>query len=291
MANNYNILTIGDIHGRSKWKQIIFGGETEFFFWKQAVEEGYLDREGKYRFQTDWDKIIFVGDYCDSLHINNKDILRNLKDIVLFAKTYPKLVVLLLGNHDIQYIVQNECCSGYRPEMRPDLNDIFVRNKDLFRIAYLDEFTHKVKGKEITNKTLWTHAGVTQGWFKELMRDINSPRYRHNDFFIGSENWKIDKILNLAWDLRVSNLYQVDSASGGIDVWAGPLWVRPHILNEFYIEGYDQIVGHTPQAAVYEVCPLLGVESNPEKLNTLTYVDALEHGDFGMIKRIKYEEN
>jgi hypothetical protein len=123
------------------------------------------------------------------------------------------------------------------------------------------------------------------------MRDINSPRYRLNEFFIGSENWKIDKILNLAWDLRVSNIYNVDNASGGSDLWAGPLWVRPHILNDFYLEGYDHVVGHTPQSAVYQTCPLLGVESNPEKLNTLTYVDALEHKDVYQLKRLKDEEN
>lgn len=291
MKRNNNILTLGDIHGRSIWKQIIFGGETEFFFWKQAVTEGYLDYEGKYRFQMDWDKIIFVGDYCDSFSINNKDILRNLEDIVLFAKTYPDLVVLLLGNHDIQYIVHNECCSGYRAEMRPDLNRLFEENKDLFKIAFLDEFDHEVNGRTITNKTLWTHAGITVGWWKELMRDINSPRFRHNEFFIGSETWKIDKVLNLAWDLRVSNIYNVDASSGGVDLWAGPLWVRPHILNEFCLEGYDQKVGHTPQSSIYEVCPLLGVESNPEKLNTITYVDALEHGAFDMLKRLKNEED
>jgi len=287
MEKNYNILTLGDIHGRSIWKQIVFGGETEFFFWKQAVENGYLELDGKYQFQVDWDKIVFVGDYVDSFNIKNEDILENLRDIVLFARTYPDLVVLLLGNHDVQYIVSNECCSGYRAEMRPDLNDLFTQNKDLFKIAYLDEFD---TGTRVI-KTLWTHAGVTHGWWKEFMRDINSPTYRHTDFFIGSENWKIDKVLNLAWDLRVSNLFNVDNSSGGFSVWAGPLWVRPHILNDFYIEGYDQKVGHTPQSAVYEVCPLFGVESNPEKLNTITYVDALMHGDFDKLKRLKDEEN
>jgi len=287
MKKHYNILTIGDIHGRSNWKEIIFGGNTEFFFWKNAVEEDYLDFENPYRFQVDWDKIVFVGDYVDSFDIGNEQILDNLRDIVLFAKTYPDLVVLLLGNHDIQYIVSNECCSGYRAEMRPDLNDLFTENKDLFKIAFLDEFEHEYKGRPITVRTLWTHAGVTRGWFTELMRDINSPRYRLNEFFIGSENWKIDKILNLAWDLRVDNLYNVDAHSGGSDLWAGPLWVRPHILNEFYLEGYDHVVGHTPQSAVYRHCPLIGVESNPEKLDMITYVDALSHGDFFQLKRVK----
>ena len=287
MKNNYNILTIGDIHGRTRWKEAIFGGETEFFFWKQSIEENYEEFVREEHIFHQWDKIIFVGDYVDSFDVSNEIILENLKDIVLFAKTYPDLVVLLLGNHDIQYIVQNECCSGYRSEMRPDLNRIFTENKSLFKIAYLDEFTHSLNGKEIVNKTLWTHAGVTKGWHNELLRDVNSPRYRHTDFFIGSGSWKIDKLLNVAWDLKVDNLYNVDNASGGVDLWAGPLWVRPHILNDFYLEGYDQVVGHTPQAAVYTHCPLFGVESNPAKLDTLTYVDALSHGDFYRLKRME----
>lgn len=281
MKNRKNIITIGDIHGRSTWKEIIFGGDTDFFMWKNAVIEGYIEHEDP-RWFMEYDKIVFVGDYCDSFDKTNVEILENLEDIVLFAKTYPDLVVLLLGNHDIQYIVQNECCSGYRGEMRADLNRIFTENQKLFRIAFLDEFVTKSH----TIKTLWTHAGVTQGWWKEFMRDVNSVRFRHNEFFMGSENWKIDKVINLAWELRVTNLYNVDARSGGMDLWAGPLWVRPTILKEFCLEGYDQIVGHTPHASVMEFCPLLGVESNPEKLNTLTFVDALEHGDFHKINRI-----
>lgn len=283
MENLFNILTLGDIHGRSTWKHVIFGGETEFFFWKQSIEEKYEEFVREEHTFHRFDKIIFVGDYVDSYDIDNETILENLRDIVLFARTYPDLVVLLLGNHDIQYIVQNECCSGYRSEMRADLNEIFNTNNDLFKIAFLDEF----KENDRTIKTLWTHAGVTKGWHTQLLRDINSPRYRHTDFFIGSESWKIDKLLNVAWNLRVDNLYNVDNASGGMDLWAGPLWVRPNVLNDHYLEGYDQVVGHTPQPVVTTHCPLEGVESNPNKLDRLTYADALAHGDFYEINRDK----
>ncbi len=287
MENHNNILTIGDIHGRSNWKEIIFGGETEFFFWKNAIDEGYLDLEHPYKFQVDWDRIVFVGDYVDSFDIGNQQILENLRDIVLFARTYPDLVVLLLGNHDVQYIVPNEWCSGYRSEMRADLNEIFTKNSDLFKLAFLDEYTHTVNEREITNRTLWTHAGVTQGWYKEFVKDVTSSRYRHHQFFEDIDDLKIDEILNRAWEMRVDNLYNVDTHSGGTDVWAGPLWVRPKILNEFCIEGYDQVVGHTPHGSVITHCPLFGVESNPEKLNTITYTDSLQNGDFYQLKRAK----
>ena len=276
MKSNNNILTIGDIHGRDSWKEIIFGGNTEFFFWKQAVEEGYLDHEGKYKFQVDWDKIIFVGDYVDSYDISDRTILENLEDIVLFAKTYPDLVVLLLGNHDIQYIVPNEWCSGHRSQMKFDLGEIFTKNETLFRIAYLDEFESEYKGNPHTIRTLWTHAGVSFGWYRELLRDLKNPKFKYKQVFEGYEDWKIDQLINMAWDCRLSNIYNVDATSGGGSLYAGPLWIRPHILNDMPLEGYDQVMGHTPQADIYQfVYPGLEVESNPLKQNILTYVDVL----------------
>jgi len=293
MKRNNNILTIGDIHGRNAWKEIIFGGETEFFFWKQAVEEGYLEHEEKYKFQIDWDKIIFVGDYVDSYDISDRTILENLEDIVLFAKTYPDLVVLLLGNHDIQYIVPNEWCTGYRSQMSFDLGKLFGDNKTLFRIAYLDELETEYKGTPYTLKTLWTHAGVSRGWYNELISDLKREAFRHKEIFEGFEDWKIDELINMAWECRISNIYNVDHSSGGGSLYAGPLWIRPHILNDMPLSGYDQVVGHTPQADIYEfVYPGLDVESNPIKNDILTYVDVLARLRKGyIIKRITDEED
>jgi hypothetical protein len=62
-------------------------------------------------------------------NLSNVDILHNLKEILWFKKSLPDKVVLLLGNHDIQYFIPNEVCSGYRGEMRPDLYDLFTQNK------------------------------------------------------------------------------------------------------------------------------------------------------------------
>ena len=120
---------------------------------------------------------------------------------------------------------------------------VVTENKEIFNPAYL------IEGKN-DGKYLWTHAGITAGWLKEFMRDVNSPRFRFNDFFIGSEEWKIDKLLNLAFDLKVDNLFNVDAHSGGFDLWAGPFWVRPSVFNDHPIEGLNQIVGHTPHKKI-----------------------------------------
>jgi len=69
---------IGDIHGRSIWKQI--------------VEQEKPDR------------VIFVGDYFDSFDIPGIDQIHNFKEIIHFKKTSGIEVVLLVGNHDYHYM-------------------------------------------------------------------------------------------------------------------------------------------------------------------------------------------
>ena len=50
-----------------------------------------------------YDKVVFLGDYVDSFTISNIASYENLKDIIRLKKRDPNKVVLLLGNHDIQY--------------------------------------------------------------------------------------------------------------------------------------------------------------------------------------------
>ena len=74
-------ITIGDIHGRSDWQEID---------------------------PANYDKIIFVGDYVDSFTVSDIDIITNLLNIIQFKKDNMNKVVLLLGNHDLQYLFSNE---------------------------------------------------------------------------------------------------------------------------------------------------------------------------------------
>jgi hypothetical protein len=246
------ILTIGDIHGRDLWKFYTHGSSYEYDLWKVSVEAGADPTD--YEFWKEYtyaqvDKIVFVGDYTDSFNKTNEQILENLKEIILFKKALGDKVVLLLGNHDIQYIVPNEICSGFRNEMQFDLGKLFKENIELFKIAHLE------KGED-GSKWLWSHAGVTSGWYeKDLLRSMNNERYRFYSItseFLEKER-EVDEVINKAFEMRMGNLWNIDSHSGGIDMWAGPVWVRPFILNYWPLEGYNQIVGHTPQADVWIV--------------------------------------
>ena len=157
-------------------------------------------------------------------------------------------MLLLIGNHDVQYIVPKQICSGFRPESKIDLEQIFAENADLFKIA------HEETG-ESGAKWLWTHAGVTSGWYDQLIKAMNSPRNRFKmvfeDFF--KEERSVSEILSLAWDMKMESLFNVDSYSGGLCQWAGPVWVRPGLFTYWPLDGYNQVVGHTPQAELWIV--------------------------------------
>ena len=153
-------IAVGDIHGRDNWKFKMFGSSYEYESWAREAINGAAEVFAvDYPF-NEYDKIIFIGDYVDSFTVGNAQMKKNLEDLILFKKTFPDKVVLLLGNHDVQYIVSNQICSGYRPEMRPDFYDLFNKNIDLFEMAY------ELKTKHVP--ILFTHAGVTEEWLEEL---------------------------------------------------------------------------------------------------------------------------
>ena len=139
------ILTIGDVHGRSLWKNF---GDIPMLL-KDKTEPKY-------------DLYIFLGDYADSFDQSNIQIKQNLLDIIDFKQKYPDNVILLWGNHEMHYLYMGKYrCSGFRPEAQWDLYDIFSKNRKLFQLAYQYE------------NYLFTHAGVHKGWFKYRFKNID----------------------------------------------------------------------------------------------------------------------
>ena len=112
----YNILTIGDLHGKDVWKQII----------------------NKYNQEDDLHKIVFLGDYLDSFDVSKVGQLENLRELIEFKERFPYIVELLIGNHDIQYylpmsFIDKNRCSGFQSESHFDYHIIFKQYKNLFK--------------------------------------------------------------------------------------------------------------------------------------------------------------
>ena len=255
------ILTIGDIHGDAKWKAITHGSIENYNSWATACLHG-AEPDSDYWNDCTFkkvDKIVFVGDYVDSFDATNVEILDNLKQIIEFKKILGDRVVLLLGNHDIQYICSNLHYSGYRAAMKHDLYYIFMENIKHFKAAY--EY----------GDTLWTHAGVTEGWLKSMRKEMfNTVRTRKISDVAEEQSYTLANEIQFAWELNLNSFFANDALSGGVSLWAGPIWVRPKLLNEFAIADKHQVVGHTACTEPYWVECWRG-----EKLRKNFYTDCL----------------
>jgi hypothetical protein len=156
---------------------------------------------------------------------------QNLQDIIALKKANPDKVVLLWGNHDIQYLYYPEFrCNGYRDSMKRPLRALFTYNKDLFQVAYQ------------SGNHLFTHAGVTNAWyqdFKKLPKSLKEDGHETlADIFNKTDN------SNNRWILYKAGYSRNGTGNGGItwadrsETWADMLF------------GYHQVVGHTPMEDV-----------------------------------------
>jgi predicted MPP superfamily phosphohydrolase len=203
--NKRRIISIGDLHGRDYWRELAL--------W---------DNPDKY------DHIVFVGDYVDSFDKSNVEILHNLIKIIEFKKKYPEKVILLLGNHDVDYMLATSPaefahrCTGFRPEAFWDLKDMFRRNMRLFDVAF-----------QIDNY-IWTHAGIHAGWYE----------YKIEKYIeIGDEN--LAYTLNRLFWTNHEMIFDNDIHRGGRQKYAGILWADKVLLITKPLKGYHQIFGHT----------------------------------------------
>jgi hypothetical protein len=119
-------IIIGDIHGRSVWKDIVA--------------------------QENPGRVIFIGDYFDSFNIGGAEQQYNFKEIIEFKEKGECEVILLIGNHDFHYYPGGETYSGYQRGAAPAIRQLLEENKHHLQMCYqLDNI-------------LFTHAGIGHNW-------------------------------------------------------------------------------------------------------------------------------
>lgn len=221
-----NIVTISDLHGRTLWKDLTI---------------------------DDYDRVIFLGDYTDSYRFDDDTIYANLSDIIQLKRLYPEKVILLIGNHDAQYIhYPNYRCSGFREWAQSELTALFAQNQPLFQIAY----QHKTY--------LFSHAGVTNQWLARLLAthdhtvETNASTYTLADLLntIHQQPFPIQRVL-----------FEVGPGRGGSDPFSGPVWADRSETRTDYLTNYHQVVGHTPTDRFLTI-------GNPN--SSITYTDILQ---------------
>ncbi|TSJ40960.1 metallophosphoesterase [Mucilaginibacter corticis] len=215
-------IVIGDLHGRDSWKQINF---------------------------SKYDGAVFLGDYVDSFKRSDQMIPNNLRAIIALKKLYPQKIILLLGNHDVQYLHYPKYhCPGFRLSMQPALSALFQDNRHLFQIAYQ------------RRNFLFTHAGITNRWFYNFRRSFAySLLYRTGDTIA-------DTLNRFETQTENSTIYSYSRYRTGHDSDGGPLWAD--YLETFHdsLNGYHQFVGHNPQDQPKQLC---------RKGKSITYLDVL----------------
>lgn len=189
------ILIVPDVHGRA--------------FWHRAME--LVDQV---------DQIVFLGDYLDPYShegISFDLALEEFNKILEFKKEYPELVTLLVGNHDMHYIIEDFMdCSRRNTAMLDQLHKLYNSNLDLFNLIRIED------------DWLFSHAGVYKGWmdkYEFTLEDLNLKTFL-------SSHWPA---------LEDLSMYRGGYNFVGSCVWAD---IRESVKNELF-PGYKQVVGHT----------------------------------------------
>ena len=221
------ILVVPDIHGEN--------------FWKKPVQ--------KYIYQVD--KVIFLGDYLDPYRNEGKEysqqeIFNNLMAIVDFKRDHMDKVVLLKGNHDQHYASETfrdiACASRCDTNNWSLYNAVFVRNKDLFKLAHIED----VRGIPY----LFSHAGLTLNWINK----VNSSVWKLADNKVSVASPDIVKRINALDDNEegqemlciVGRFRNLIGAKSGSVLWAD---IEEHAIPDapkaYGLNKVFQVVGHS----------------------------------------------
>lgn len=166
---------------------------------------------------------IFVGDFTDSYHASDKDIIDTFQHVLEFSDA-----VILMGNHDIQYFKNSSRalkCTGYRDSYAHILEQIIEKNKeDLWATCIADGYliSHGGIGKALTKYT----------GFKTI-EEINE--WCNSEF----DKWKNSPVIHET----LSPIFNIGSARGGWDKYSGIFWADYRY--EKYDLRFNQVFGHS----------------------------------------------
>jgi len=175
------------------------------------------------------DKIVFLGDYFDSLYDADSDATKTAQWLVKSLKLKNR--IHLFGNHDLGYMTANPNlkCSGFAESKYHSIKRQSVPWEELKAYHWLDR------------NWLCTHAGVSCDFLKQQ----GSPKAD-----------SIQRVLDLSKkDLEniddpnfTHSFFQIGFLRGGSNIVGGPLWCD---FDEFVpISGLNQIFGHTKSDSV-----------------------------------------
>lgn len=193
-------------------KIVVFGDIHGRPFWRDIIEK------------ENPDKVIFLGDYVSTHEDYTGDQqFSNLVDILDEKGVWGDNMILLRGNHDMQHLGYSWAeCSGLYKSV-----SYYMATLD-FKPGFLAK-TKWIHIEEINGENyIFSHAGISGTWLEySNIKDIN-------------------KINECDPDERFGFSPCYFSDHNGISPTQPCTWIRPQILLSVGVEGYNQVVGHTP---------------------------------------------
>ena len=211
----YDSLYVGDLHG-------------DIYAFEKAVE--------KFE-QLGLEKLVLMGDYVDHWERLDVEIVHLLNTIIQYKTNNPSKVILLIGNHDLQYWYTDTIyrCSGFRLSIAQSLQRMFQINAKLFQISFKN------------GDFIATHAGITKAWFNKYHRLIEHWGSTSGIYDLEGLTKDVDLVLNHIWYTKdryvLAEVPEVRQGNaGGI---GGPIWADMSELMKYeLIDNVNQIVGH-----------------------------------------------
>jgi hypothetical protein len=164
-------MAIGDIHGRTYWKN-------------------YLDK--------DFTEFYILGDYFDSYAGSFAKEYKNFTEICEEARKDPRLK-LCLGNHDYHYLsgISPQRYSRFQNNHYRAINEILENNMDMLKVIYTSDDNYII-----------SHAGLSNTFLKKMrgagvknIEDINAAFTHDRDIltFNGSNIYGDDVSQSPVW--------------------------------------------------------------------------------------------
>ena len=202
-------------------KTLVFGDIHGRDIWKEILDS------------AEYDNCIFLGDYVDTHDkITHKQQLSNFKKLMEYKEKLGDRMILLLGNHDYHYWTNNHNIrySGFNSDMKYHYGPLIRKavREGKVRIAYIQD------------GFLFTHAGVSKTWLEKYSDGLKSVK----ELTAERPNVNMSTL-----DFNMAEGYE----PYGDTIGNGPLWIRPYSLSKDMVDGYDQIVGHTPAKAITNI--------------------------------------
>ena len=136
MKSKYLIL--GDIHGRTFWKDII-------------------SKENP-------DMTVFLGDYFTTHEgYSSEEIATNFVDILNYKEANPLKVKLLRGNHDLQVLYKWASCTP-----TPGSEELAIADKEKDRFLKLSQWIYMFPREKtgLSKDIVCSHAGISKKWME-----------------------------------------------------------------------------------------------------------------------------